>query len=133
MLEFDTPAEALEHYGVKGMKWGRHKSVPKISRRENRRMNKEASDKFYNDKALTLLEESMKKKNKIFIKTVTPGDPYGTVMTGSEFVSYLSRGGALNIKASDIYAEIRKDGKAPQMIGTYQKQNFRKNPPPIKK
>ena len=31
MNEFDTPAEALEHYGVKGMKWGRRKAKPTTS------------------------------------------------------------------------------------------------------
>lgn len=28
MNEFDTPADALEHFGVKGMKWGRRKAKP---------------------------------------------------------------------------------------------------------
>ena len=127
---FDKPdLNELVHYGVKGMRWGHRKAAPKISRRENRKMNKAAAAKFYNDKADKLLSESIKKEDSIIIKVDGPGSPYSTLMTGKEFTTYLSRGGAFDVKTSDIFAELRPDGEAPKAIGNYKKQNFRKNPP----
>ena len=104
----------LAHYGVKGMKWGvRRKSAddgasaakPKrMSRKEARALNKEGRKKFYEDKANRILSESVKKGDDVLVQVRTPGSTYPTVVTGREFASYAARGGAFDVRMTDIYA-----------------------------
>ena len=52
----------LEHYGVKGMRWGVRKNVTsshKKSRREKRAEKKAAKQEFYNQKAQNILAKSL--------------------------------------------------------------------------
>lgn len=106
----------LAHYGVKGMRWGIRKktdvsSKPKrLSRKEIRQINREGRKKFYEDKANRILSEASKKGDDVLIKIVTPGSTYPTVVTGKEFTNYLAKGGAFDIKMSDVYATNRGNG-----------------------
>lgn len=132
--QFDSPDEALAHFGVKGMKWGVRKSDEsgggKITRKQNRQMNREASAKFYADKATMLYNEGKKHGDRILIETRVPGDYAVTVMTGKEFARGLERGGAFDVKTTEIFARQPKAGEQfvlnDQKIGVYKNQNFRK-------
>lgn len=127
--------EVLAHHGIKGMKWGHHKqtapsSTPRISRKQNRQMNKQAANDFYAKKAQDLYTAGKKHGDKILMSTVLPGATNKTIITGKELVKHLEAGGALNIKATEIYArQSKSDGKYVlnnKQIGGYKKQNFRK-------
>jgi hypothetical protein len=110
----------LAHYGVKGMRWGHRKpddsggaAPKKRSRKELRAVNKAGREKFNQDRADKVLGAALKKGDGVLIKTHMPYDQYPTIMSGKEFTTYLSRGGAFDIRMTDIYAT--KDEKA----GTY--------------
>jgi hypothetical protein len=130
-----TREDALEHFGVKGMHWGvRNKTSggsARISRKQNRQMNKEASQKFYGDKAATLYKEAKKGGDGVLVKTKFAYDSYPTLVTGKEFVKHLESGGALDIRMSEVYARQSKPDSQfvvnDSPIGTYRKQNFRKD------
>jgi hypothetical protein len=130
-----TREEALAHFGKKGMKWGVRTAVPggsaPISRKQNRQMNKEASQKFYSDKATTLYKEAKKSGDTVLVKTQLPNATYATVVTGKQFAEHLEAGGAMNIRMTEIYARQPKPDSQfvlnDQKIGTYKKQNFRKS------
>lgn len=123
----DEVDDFLEHYGVKGMKWGQRK---KVSRKENRQMNKEAADKFYGEKAESLYKEAKKGGEKVLIKTRTTGDYADTVLTGKEFAQQLEQGRAMDVRMTEVFARQLKPNEAytlnDQQIGAYKKQNFRK-------
>ena len=127
--------EVLEHFGVKGMRWGvrnKQSSTPKISRKQNRQMNREARAKFDQEKMITLYAEAKKAGNKVLVETMLPGTPAGvkTVITGEQFVKHLEAGGALNVRTTEIFARQKTDGtpyeRNTEKIGQYKKQNFRK-------
>lgn len=141
-LPVDEVGDDLAHHGVKGMKWGVRKprdeearaakfggkkSEKKITRKENRQLNREAADKFYEEKVNSMIKEAGGKKV-ILVKAYT-GEAYPTLMEGKEFVRHLQNGGVLDIKRSDIYAR-QLDDTGPlvtteQRSRTYKKQNFR--------
>jgi hypothetical protein len=129
--EFESPQEALAHHGVKGMKWGVHRTKSHISRKENRRLNKEASQKFYADKASKIYEEAKKGGEKVLIETKTPGDYAKTILTGREFAQHLERGGYMDVKTTEVFARQPKPNSQyvlnDKKIGTYKKQDFRKS------
>lgn len=111
--EFASPKEALAHFGVKGMKWGHHKaktesrSQPRLSRKEFKAKVKQEKLDFYQKKSNDLLKESLKDPEVLIrLKTM---DPYPAIVTGKEFTDYLSKGGVMDIKMTDVYA--RKTGK----------------------
>lgn len=134
---FEKPGspQELAHYGVLGMKWGVRKrrdskpsssgkssdssskksSAPKktkpkkVSRKEHRAKVKAERNKFYEQKAESIMKEALKDPE-VLIKLSTPGDPYGMVVTGQQFANYASNGGLFDVKTSDIYA--RRDGDA---------------------
>lgn len=123
--------EELMHYGVKGMRWGVRRERPdnpKISRRENRRMNREARDKFRQDKAQKILDSAMKDGDKVMIMGRFNQEAYPTMMTGKEFVTKISKGSSFDVDTLEVFA--RKDQRggyvAVEEIGKYKKQNFRK-------
>lgn len=109
-----TPQQALAHYGVKGMRWGHRKAEDssgtgkqRLSRKEFKAKVRQEKSDFYQKKADSLLKESLKDPEVLVRLKST--DPYPTILTGKEFVDYLTRGGIMDIKATDIYA--RKTSK----------------------
>jgi hypothetical protein len=123
----------LEHFGVKGMHWGRHKaqpsSSPRISRKQNRQMNRAARADFNHKKIESLMGEALAKGDKVLIRTQLMGTYGSTVMTGKEFANHMIRGGAMDVRTTEVFARQNKSGQYEQntnLIGNYQKQNFRK-------
>ena len=111
----------LEHYGVKGMKWGvtrdeavlarigggrvagetkadrqKFKEYKKSTSRKERRADKE---EVRVTRAKHLIETSLANP-KNFVLVGTPG--YPTLMRGKEFVDYLGQGGAFNPMTTNI-------------------------------
>jgi len=136
--------EFLEHYGIKGMKWGQKKAEAsgsadsarqkvaekKVTRKQNRQMNRAARTEFNEKKMQTLYSEAKKHGDKVLVQTTDPATMTRSIVTGKEFVSFLERGGAMDVRTTEIYArKSAKDGSFElnsDRIGTYQKQNFRK-------
>ena len=122
----------LQHFGVKGMKWGVRRSsgsgTATVSRRQNRKMNKTARKEYYQEKADHILKTAIANKGDDTLIQVG-----NSVVTGKTFVNLALSGGAFNIKATNI-ASIRnhKTGNFEayngKYYGDYQKQNFRANP-----
>lgn len=109
------------HHGIKGMKWGVRRDEAVLARIAGGRIQGETKDdrqKYKTYKKSTsrkdrkkdrweartsrvnhLVETSLKNP-KNFVQVGTPG--YPTLMSGKEFVNYLSRGGALNPMTTNI-------------------------------
>ena len=122
----------LQHFGVKGMKWGVRRSsgsgTATVSRRQNRKMNKTARKEYYQEKADHILKTALANKGDDTLIQVGH-----SVITGQMFVNLALSGGAFNIKATNI-ASIRNQKTGDfeayngKYYGDYQKQNFRANP-----
>lgn len=118
MVDLD---DFLEHYGVKGMKWGVSKDEAVLARIGGGRVSGETKadrQKFKDYKKSTSKKERRSDKNEArttraqhlvetslanprnFVQVGTPG--YPTLMRGKEFVDYLSRGGAFNPMTTNI-------------------------------
>lgn len=105
----------LAHFGVKGMRWGRRKATensgdssgsspkPKKLTRKEARAEKDA---FYQNKGTNLLNKALKDPD-ILIE-LHNGDIIPTITTGKEFVSYLEKGGVMNLKMTDVFAQQEK-------------------------
>jgi len=123
----------FEHFGIPGMRWGHRKardnSQPRVTRKQNRQMNREAEQKFNSNKASTIYQQAKKHGDRVLIETITPGDFAKTVVTGREFAHHLERGGAFDIRTTEIFARQRSEGAQFELnenrIGSYRKQNFR--------
>ena len=123
----------LQHFGVKGMKWGVRRSsgsgTATVSRRQNRKMNKTARKEYYQEKADHILKTAL--------TDIKGGDTLirvgSSVVTGQMFVHHVLRGNAINITATEI-AGIRNpktgylEPYSGNYYGNYHKQNFRANP-----
>lgn len=109
---------ALEHHGVKGMRWGHRKAKtsggdtpPKrLSRKEVRQINKQGREEFNQKRINDVLAKASKHGEGVLLKTRLPGDEYPTIVTGKEFIEHISKGGAFDVRMTDIYAT--KDEKA---------------------
>lgn len=128
---------SLEHYGVKGMRWGRKSAgdkgssdSPRVTRKQNRQMNREARKKFDQKKADAIIGEAIRRGDNVLIKTLQYGDSVPTIVTGKEFTNHMARGGAMNVRATEVYARRNSDKGQfeinDKVIGSYKKQNFRK-------
>lgn len=112
MINEETTDEFLLHYGIKGMRWGHRKaqdstsapsSSPAKPVKKTRAEKKLAKKEFYEKKAQNILSKAMADPE--ILVALKGTDPYPTIVSGREFVQYLSRGGAFNIRYTDIYAE----------------------------
>lgn len=142
-IHVDTSKAFLEHYGVKGMKWGvrkdsgssskssagsKKKTSAKESRKEYRARIKSEREAFYNKKMSAIVDKASKSGDDVMIKTLYGGDTYQTVTTGSDFVKQLSKGRAFDVTLTEVYAIKTADGPY-QMTGdrnVYQKSKRRK-------
>jgi hypothetical protein len=134
LIETDKPdldENLLAHYGVKGMKWGKHTAATKVTRKQNRQLNRDAAAKFNADKAGKLYGQAKKLGDKVLIETSTPGSAAKTIITGKQFAQHLEAGGVFDVRATEVFAkQPAKGGKYvlnEQKIGSYQKQDFRKS------
>ena len=103
----------LEHHGVKGMKWGK-KTAPTEKRRAYKARISSERQAFYQKHLSDVLDTSLKKGERVLVRTHLPGDYVPTVMTGKQFVDYASRSGLLDAKMTDIFA--RQDPKSKQYV-----------------
>lgn len=123
--------EELMHFGVKGMRWGVRRErpdTPKISRRENRRMNREARNNFRQEKAKKILDSAMKDGSNVMVMGRFNQEAYPTMMSGKEFVTAISKGSSFDVDTIEVIARKNQSGGYDQVeaIGKYKKQNFRK-------
>lgn len=118
----------LEHFGVKGMKWGVSRDrnrpggadgksngssskktaapeVKKLTRKEVRAEKKQ----FYLDRSERAAMTALKDKDSL-IYTRDAFSNYPTVVTGKEFADFLARGGAFDVKMTQVYAQKDKTG-----------------------
>ena len=101
----------LSHYGIKGMRWGVRKSSVNTdpSKKKPTRSEKKAAKKeFYQQKAQRVLTKAMDDPETL-INLKTPAT-FPSIVSGREFVDYVSRGGAFDIKLTDVFAEKTPDG-----------------------
>lgn len=130
----------LEHFGVKGMKWGRRKDdsgtsggsgggdssggangtggsggspsgVKKLSRKEVKEINRAGKEAYDLKKTEEAYAEAKEKGESILVKSRAVGDYADTVMTGKDFAAYVESGGVLNIASTRVFARQAKAGE----------------------
>ena len=116
-----TIADELTHYGVKGMKWGVRKDrdggsrrgrakdqsagdasgakPKKQSRRQRRQEERRARIEAHQARASEVFEQAANNPESL-VKVRTEYGPY--ILTGQQFVDYVSSGGAFDVKTLDI-------------------------------
>lgn len=117
----------LEHFGVKGMRWGVRNggsgsTKTESSKKKPSRAEKKAAKKeFYQQKAQRVLAKSLEDPEVLInLKTV---DIYPSIVSGKEFVDYVSRGGVFDVKLTDVYAEKSTEG--PYVINDRMNERYR--------
>lgn len=101
----------LEHYGVKGMKWGKRgsgrggHSEKRGEYKARIRSERQAYEQAHLSRVITT---SMKKGEDVLVKTQLPNDYAVTVMTGKQFVEMAGRGQLLNARTTDVFATLDK-------------------------
>lgn len=128
-----TSDDFLEHYGVKGMKWGKTTSGAasgsgKESRKEYKARTKKEQSEFYNKKMTAIVDKAAKAGDDVIIKTKYGGDTHQTITTGTNFVEQLAKGKAFDVTLTEVYATKTAEGPY-QMTGdrnVYQKSKRRK-------
>lgn len=134
----------LEHFGVKGMRWGVRRTDEQLARASkgkkdsSSKSEKESTSKpkkltrqevrqekreFYEKKASRILAEAAEKPD-VLVSVLTPHSQFPTVVSGREFVDYARRGGAFNTRVSDIYA--RKENGS-YVINTNMNERYRRS------
>lgn len=120
----------LKHYGVKGMRWGKRQN--RISRAENRALNREASNKFYTEKLNRVVKEASEKGDNVLVTSRFSNDQYPTIYSGKRFVERLMQGSVVDARMTSVYARKADDSPDQPYIlndepnALYKKQNFRK-------
>ena len=114
--------DELDHHGVKGMRWGRRKkrtstsdtgtSKSKASKKKLTRAEVRAErNAFYMARSERAVDTALRKKGDTFIYTSSSPKVRGIVMTGSEFIEYISKGGAFDTRVTRVYATKDESGK----------------------
>ena len=133
---------ALEHYGVKGMKWGQRRAQKRESRQAFKAEKKaykqnvrKERDEFYDKKATSVVATAAKHPKSLIsvygyhdMSTV----PSQMIMTGEQFVTGLSSGAVFNIKYTDVYATMNQKTKRYELNENFNAQ-YKKPPKPTKK
>ena len=133
---------ALEHYGVKGMKWGQRRAQKRESRQAfkaekkayKQNVRKERND-FYDKKAKSVVATAAKDPKSLIsvygyhdISTI----PSEKIVTGKEFITGLSGGAVFNVKYTDVYATLNQKTKSYELNENFNAQ-YKKPPKPTKK
>ena len=133
---------ALEHYGVKGMKWGQRRAQKRESRQAFKAEKKaykqnvrKERDEFYDKKATSVVATAAKHPKSLIsvygyhdMSTV----PSQMIMTGEQFVTGLSSGAVFNLKYTDVYATMNQKTKRYELNENFNAQ-YKKPPKPTKK
>lgn len=75
------------------------------SRREYRKRTRAEAQEFYDKKAESIVNESLKRGDEILVKTFFHDGYDFEIVTGKEFVQHLERGRAFNTPFTEIWAE----------------------------
>ena len=133
---------ALEHYGVKGMKWGQRRAQKRESRQAfkaekkayKQNVRKERND-FYDKKAKSVAATAAKHPKSLIsvygyhdMSTI----PSQMIMTGEQFITGISSGAAFNVKYTDVYATLNQKTKSYELNENFNAQ-YKKPPKPTKK
>ena len=127
----------LEHFGVKGMKWGKRKaeggtssesnsaSTKRLSRKEVRKINREGQRAHDTKRVNDVLAESLKKGDDILVSTMFAGETYKTILTGKEFAERAAAGSHINARMTDVFAS-KKSGDNPYELRDNSQANYQK-------
>lgn len=105
------PSDELQHFGVKGMKWGKRSAKAASSPRPKKMTRQEIradKDAFYQKKLKNVIDTAMKDPENL-ISLRAAGTPFQTLVTGREFIEYASQGGIMDATMTDVYATKRGD------------------------
>ncbi len=112
----------FDHYGVKGMRWGRRKkrtstsdtgtSKSKASKKKLTRAEVRAErNAFYMARSERAVDTALRKKGDTLIYTSTSPKVRGIVMSGNEFIDHISKGGAFDTRVTRVYATKDESGQ----------------------
>ena len=112
----------FDHYGVRGMRWGRRKkrtstsdtgtSKSKASKKKLTRAEVRAErNAFYMARSERAVDTALRKKGDTLIYTSTTRKVRGIVMSGNEFIDHISKGGAFDIRVTRVYATKDESGQ----------------------
>lgn len=112
----------FDHFGVKGMRWGRRKkrtstsdtgtSKSKASKKKLTRAEVRAErNAFYMARSERAVDTALRKKGDTLIYTSTSPKVRGIVMSGNEFIDHISKGGAFDTRVTRVYATKDESGQ----------------------
>ena len=112
----------FDHFGVKGMRWGRRKkrtstsdtgtSKSKASKKKLTRAEVRAErNAFYMARSERAVDTALRKKGDTLIYTSTTRKVRGIVMSGNQFIDHISKGGAFDTRVTRVYATKDESGQ----------------------